>query len=207
MGLFCDTPLKIMIVPSDDESEDYGPASKLLSTLPLVRDMDACIITIDDDIVYDRRMIQELTSRAPHHGALGFSCDEMPSELPLVRAFSPSSVYFYGISAYTAWHYPFNDVVECKGWLMGYQGILYRRRSFGIDAFTAPDEGMCFYTDDIRLSGYLHKHGIKRYVHPHFTHPDGEETYTILEKAELSLSSVPNTVRDRQWPCAKHYFA
>ena len=201
---------KLLILPG----KDFGPATKVLGTLMLpMLDPQACIVSVDDDMLYDKNLVAELVSRAPDDGALGFSCEEVPAELDLVRFFSPSSLWWHTISGGTGWKYPFDDVLECKGWLHGYQGILYRRKFFGDDVF-AMESTMprgCFYADDVRLAGYLWTKGFKRYVHPHFVRGGvlgigGRETYTVLEKnATSALSLIPNTMQERQWPCVQHF--
>ena len=49
--------------------EDYGPATKLLPVLQHEKDDDTLIITVDDDMVYRPRMVENLLLHAqafPH---------------------------------------------------------------------------------------------------------------------------------------------
>lgn len=193
--------------------QDFGPATKVLGTLQLfpASERDACIISVDDDVVYDTRLVQVLVANAPSdHGALGFSCEEIPFELELVRFFFPAitPLWWHSINMQdSSWRFPFDTVVECKGWLQGYQGILYHRSSFSDDVFsmnaTMPDG--CFYADDVRLSGYLWSKGIKRYVHPHFESHGCVNCGSQEKNQSDALSLIQDTMTLRQWPCVQYF--
>ena len=193
--------------------QDFGPATKVLGTLQLLpaSERDACIISVDDDVVYDTHLVQVLVANAPSdHGALGFSCEEIPFELELVRFFFPTITpsRWHSINRQdSSWRFPFDTVVECKGWLQGFQGILYHRSSFSDDVFsmnaTMPDG--CFYADDVRLSGYLWSKGIKRYVHPHFESHGCVNCGSQAKNQSDALSLIQDTMTLRQWPCVQYF--
>jgi hypothetical protein len=208
-GIQCDNGILVVF------GEDYGPATKVLGALALpFMDGDACIVSVDDDTSYDSHMVEVLTSLAPDTGALGFSCEEVPQELQRVSGVvDPNEIWWRVISGESGWMYPFQEIVECKGWLHGYQGILYRRKFFEMDVFdmaeSMPDG--CFYADDVRLAGYLWSKGIKRYVYPHFVNGGfwgigaHSRLYHMEKNASNALSLVSNTMRDRQWPCVQYF--
>jgi hypothetical protein len=189
---------------------DYGPATKLLGTLRLFPDLDpeSCIITVDDDTIYGPQLVHTLVSRAPDDAALGPSCEQVSWALGIVRYFMPDALWWDNISTRNSWLYPFHQLVACHGWLQGCQGVLYRRKFFLDDVWDM--QGMpdgCFYADDVRISGYLWAKGIKRYVYPHYFASDGwSSAHVHLEKnASNSLSLVPDTMRNRQWPCVRYF--
>ena len=208
-GIQCDNGLLFVI------GEDYGPATKVLGTLSLpFMDGDACIVSVDDDTIYDPDMVKTLTSRAPDMGALGFGCQEVHWGLKLFRgSFDPSAVWLQEISDEFGWRYPFQETVECNGWLFGFQGVVYRRKFFDLDVFNMTESMPigCFYADDVRLSGYLWSKGIKRYVYPHFVHGGiwginaNRRLYHMEKNASNALSLVPNNIFDRQWPCVQYF--
>ena len=193
---------------------DYGPATKVLGTLLLPDlDGDSCIVSVDDDMIYDPNMVKTLSVRAPVDGSLGFSCEEVSWALNLVHTFHPGIMFWRVTSGASSWQYPFDDVLECKGWLHGYQGIIYRRKFFDSDVFDMQQSMPrgCFYHDDVRLAGYLWRRGIKRYVYPHFVHGGvvgwgGSEPFYHMEKnASNALSRISNTMAKYQWPCIEYF--
>jgi hypothetical protein len=205
-GIQCDDRLLVVI------GEDYGPATKVLGALSLpFLDGDACILSVDDDTVYDPQMVETLTSRAPDTGALGFSCEEVPWALRLVRgSFAPDTVWWRVVSGEFGWMYPFQEVTECKGWLHGYRGVVYRRKFFDADVFDMAKSmpGGCFYADDVRLAGYLWSKGIRRYVYPHFLNGGfwgRSPSYHMETNASKALGPVLNAVRDHKWACVRYF--
>ena len=208
-GIQCDNGLLVVI------GEDYGPATKVLGTLSLpFMDGDACIVSVDDDTIYDPYMVETLTSRAPDTGALGFGCEEVLWGLHLIRgSVYPNAVWWRMITGWSSWMYPFQEIVECNGWLLGYQGIVYRHKFFDADVFNMKESmhSGCFYADDVRLAGYLWSKGIKRYVYPHFVHGGiwginaKSRLYHMEKNTSNALSSVPNSMIDRQWPCVQYF--
>lgn len=193
--------------------KDFGPATKVLGTLFLpMLDNDACIVSVDDDVIYDRHLIETLTTKAPDDGALGFSCEEVPWNLHLARLVNKNALWWNVISGGYGWQYPFHQVMECNGWLHGYQGIVYRRGFFSSDVFDTKHMPYgCFFADDVRLAGYLWSKGVKRYVYPHFVYGGflgigAQETFEVLPKNQSNaLSLIHNSMAERQWPCVQHF--
>jgi hypothetical protein len=203
-GIMCDGNLLILFGP------DLGPATKVLGTIQALShlDEDACIISVDDDVIYDKSLAEVLISRAPLDGALGVSCETVPFGLDFVRLFVPSALWWSSINGQSSWWYPFNDVVECNGWLQGFQGIIYRKWFFsGDDVFSmsATMPNGCFYADDVRLSGFLWSKGIKRYVYPHFSNGSLDKNSHLEKNQSDALSLIKDTMQLKQWPCVQHF--
>ncbi len=189
---------------------DFGPATKVLGTIQALSYLDenACIISVDDDVLYDKGLVEVLISNAPPDGALGISCESVPFGLGFVRLFAPSALWWSSVNGHSSWWYYFDNIVECRGWLQGFQGILYRKRFFsGFDVFymaaTMPDG--CFYADDVRLSGFLWTKGVKRYVYPHFMNGVLDKNYHLEKNGSDALSLIKDTMQLRQWPCVQHF--
>lgn len=189
--------------------DDLGPATKILGTIKMLPDIDesSCIISVDDDVVYSRDLVQVLVSNAPRHGVLGLSCEEKPFALSFVHIFFPNFLWWNTVDSHHSWRFPFDNIVECKGWLHGWQGILYQKHFFGGDVFsmdTSMPDG-CFFADDVRLSGYLWAKGIKRYVYPHFSSIGCEKCGHKEKNASDALSLIADTMQLKQWPCVKYF--
>ncbi len=203
-GIRCSKNLLFLFGP------DMGPATKVLGTVMLLPHLhkQACIVSVDDDVVYDRNIVSALVENAPPDGgALGFSCEEIPYGLGIVQLFYPSALWWHTITSGDGWRFPFDSVVQCKGWLQGYQGALYRRGSFGDDVLSMgssmPDG--CYYADDVRLSGYLWTKGIKRYVFPHSVGSGCVNCGHSEKNASDALSMVDSTMSLKQWPCVQFF--
>ena len=120
--------------------EDLGPKTKIIPTLQRINDPNAIIITVDDDIVYNRDMISyHLKAREQYpDAALGFS-GTLAGRLILT---------------------PRSDVnVDI---LDNYKSVSYLRGMFGDDFFDvyAPQ---C-WNDDIVVSAYLRDKGVEKIV-------------------------------------------
>ena len=137
--------------------EDWGPATKLLGALRGVEDPEAIIITVDDDISYDPRLIEKLVRHSldDPDAAVGFRGWNAES---LIREHNYDFVY-------EEWEhrraYPARVNI-----LEGYGGVAYRRRFFDNTIFDysgAPEAA--FYVDDVWISGHLATRRIPRVVH------------------------------------------
>jgi hypothetical protein len=203
-GIQCNKKLLFLFGP------DMGPATKVLGTIMMFPHLhqQTCIISVDDDVVYDKSIVSVLAENAPPDGgALGFNCEEIPYELSFVRLFYPSALWWHTITSDHGWRFPFDTVVQCKGWLQGYQGALYRRGSFGDDVFSMVSTMPvgCYYADDVRLSGYLWAKGVKRYVFPHLVRSGCMNCGHLEKNASDALSMVENTMSLKQWPCVQNF--
>lgn len=126
---------------------DYGPITKLYPVLEREKDPDTIIICIDDDIIYDKNLIQTLYNysiRKPE----ACICSRGWSYINLRKTFIP--VFFPLVFAKKV------KILQC------YAGVLYKRSFFNnIDKFRKfMDVKECFTTDDITISKFLESEGV-----------------------------------------------
>eukprot|EP00292_Cryptomonas_paramecium_P016502 CAMPEP_0113680610 /NCGR_PEP_ID=MMETSP0038_2-20120614/11440_1 /TAXON_ID=2898 /ORGANISM="Cryptomonas paramecium" /LENGTH=211 /DNA_ID=CAMNT_0000599061 /DNA_START=374 /DNA_END=1006 /DNA_ORIENTATION=+ /assembly_acc=CAM_ASM_000170 len=171
---------------------DFGPASKLLGALMLEADPNAIIVTVDDDCKYSPDLVGLLAESMPPDGALGSQCEELPRQL------GTSVMFFFGGDGQRAL-FPPHVAVECHGWLMGYAGAAYRRGSFGPDVFDYLNKSEaprgCFLHDDVWISGYLFRRGVRRFFLPAAPEPQH------VRHPTQSINAVGNTKERHQLPC------
>ena len=113
--------------------EDIGPITKILPTIPLARDMDSIIISIDDDIIYSNNLIELLVNKS----LLNPECVITGS----------------GVGSYR------NNLYELAE---GYTGILYRKKfliDFSLDEIKNFNRA-CYLGDDLIISNFLAKKNI-----------------------------------------------
>ncbi|KAL2916276.1 hypothetical protein HK105_204032 [Polyrhizophydium stewartii] len=125
--------------------EDYGPATKLIGTLKFEAEPSTLVVTVDDDVEYDPRMVQALFSGYLEHpdNFIANACEE-PTDIN-----EP------------AWTYIYENRV-CKGWACAFKGTLYRVGMFdkSIFDYSGVPPG-CVVHDDVFLSGYLFRRGFR----------------------------------------------
>lgn len=136
--------------------EDLGPIMKLLPALAREPDPNTIIITVDDDVVYPRGMIETLleTRESLPEAALGFRGWRLPDDGNL-----PGRTILHANQVSR----PFEVDVLC-----GVSGAMYLRKHFGPDFFdrsALPPES--YFVDDLCISGYLHRAGIMKYIVPY----------------------------------------
>ena len=139
---------------------DLGPVMKLLPTLELEPDPGTLIITVDDDAVYPRDMVETLLAyhRVLPESALGFRGWDIPRS----GRYRETHTRYAGEA-----RRPRRVDV-----LTGVSGVLYLRGHFGADVYSThglPAEA--FFVDDLRIQGYLRRRGVDRHIVPH---PVGE---------------------------------
>jgi hypothetical protein len=136
--------------------EDVGPIMKLLPTVEREPDPDTIIVTVDDDVVYPRGMIETLLQEreALPEAALGFRGWRVPEDGHL-----PGRLILHANQVTR----PYQVDVLC-----GVSGAMYLRRHFGADFFdlsALPPEG--YFVDDLCISGYLHRAGTAKHILPY----------------------------------------
>nr|KAJ3420852.1 hypothetical protein HK105_005117 [Polyrhizophydium stewartii] len=125
--------------------EDYGPATKLIGSLPFETDPDTLIITVDDDVEYDPRTVQVLYQGYREHPSnfVAAACEE------LITLANYNWIYI-------------NDNRVCNGWACAYKGVLYRVGMFDESIFNYAGVPMgCVVHDDVYLSGFLLRKGYR----------------------------------------------
>jgi hypothetical protein len=129
--------------------EDIGPATKILPTRKLYSDPETIIISIDDDILYTKTMIETFLK----HSAIFPDVVISSSSLYIITE-PPPGVNNNDIPPNTY----FSEFLE------GFSGVLYKKRT--LDLINISDEYIlqlpkyCFQSDDFLLSNELKKNGI-----------------------------------------------
>lgn len=130
---------------------DYGPATKLIPSLMSVDDPNERIVTVDDDIVYERHLLEELAEASEKH----------PDKVIGFEGFREGNRFIHAEHVRSPRGFEPVDVLE------GYRGIIYRRGLFDGSIFTdirgLMADGM-FLCDDELFSWNLRRRGIKRVV-------------------------------------------
>jgi hypothetical protein len=127
---------------------DRGPLTKLSAIADPSVHADDLIVTVDDDIIYERRWLETLlvaTEDAPSVvvGRSGWN----------VADFLRDEHWGFYIWVSQDGHC---DVVE------GWAGVAYRKSFFNVDVLDPPSEFKL--VDDVWISGYLNKRGIARRI-------------------------------------------
>ena len=130
--------------------EDYGPATKLIPTLDLERHPDTLIITVDDDMVFKRSLIERLLER--HFASPGYAYANAGQVIDVNDEFGP--VVVRSAATWTEADYPV-DILEA------FLGALYVRSFFDVEELRAIPEP-CWSTDDIWISAHLARRGVPR---------------------------------------------
>ncbi len=167
--------------------EDYGPATKLYPTLLKERGKNTIIITIDDDKIYDKRMIELLVREYrmnPYqvYGYYGWNTDSKGSMLDLGSVCENDYV----------------DIIEA------FSGVLYSRKFFhNTNKFLnmmnkGPDE--CYFVDDVWISAWMAKNHIPRWL---ISIPDNyKDPETPFESEGLSQNKEASR---KNKVCSKYY--
>jgi hypothetical protein len=143
--------------------EDIGPITKMLPTIERVKDKDSIIISIDDDIIYPRGLVNEMI----------YQSEKYPNEIVTGNGFSfdlfPSKKKYKGYDIERMkewWAYssprrpPQVDVVE------GFGAISYRKRFVDVDMLKKFNDTSkyCKLSDDITINYMLSINKVKRRV-------------------------------------------
>ncbi|KAL2912034.1 hypothetical protein HK105_208463 [Polyrhizophydium stewartii] len=164
--------------------EDYGPATKLIGSLPFETDPDTLIITVDDDVEYDPRTVQVLYQGYREHPSnfVAAACEE------LITLANYNWIYI-------------NDNRVCNGWACAYKGVLYRVGMFDKTIFDYSDVPKgCVVHDDVYLSGFLLRKGYRPF---HI----GLDFNTVVVHHSHAKYTVHGTagVKEHQVECLKYF--
>lgn len=127
--------------------EDKGPITKVYYTLQRYKGTEQRIVSVDDDVIYDSKMLQAYEKWFDIH--------------------SNDTLGFAGLDIVNGIFKPVRDVENSTETdiLEGYKSVCYLARHFEDDFFDEFWKRNVF--DDPTLSGYLKLKGIKRLVIPH----------------------------------------
>jgi hypothetical protein len=175
---------------------DMGPITKVLPTLRRVDDKDALIISIDDDIVYPRGMINEHIHTAIAHPndictGSGFSFLDF-KKTAKNDGFDVKNMYKWWPSAVPA-EWPFADIAE------GFGSICYKKRLVDIDLMAVLNgkSKHCKLSDDFTINYSLQANCVNRriianrYLSLDLIHP-----LTVGEEKGLHVQTPPGTYWD-----------
>lgn len=126
---------------------DYGPITKLYPVLEKETDPDTVIICIDDDIIYDKNLIQTLYDQSVQNPE-SCICSRGWSYINLGKTFIPVFFPLYFVKKV--------KILQC------FAGVLYKRSFFeNIQKFKKfMNVKECFTTDDIIISKFLESEAI-----------------------------------------------
>uniref|UniRef100_A0A6C0B8K3 Glycosyl transferase 64 domain-containing protein n=1 Tax=viral metagenome TaxID=1070528 RepID=A0A6C0B8K3_9ZZZZ len=136
-----------------NKCEDIGPATKILPTRRLFDDPETIIISIDDDILYHKGMIETFLKYSKI-----FPDSVISSSSWYIVTGPPKHVKEEDIPPNTY----FSEFLE------GYSGVLYKKKF--LDTIDISDEYIlqlpkyCFQSDDFFLSNYLNKNKIPIFI-------------------------------------------
>lgn len=137
------------IVKINKTQEDYGPVTKLYPTLEVETDPETLIICIDDDIAYDPKLIENLV----------YASDRYTDDTICISGWNYIKVLnLFTLPLYFPFFFSRNvKVLQC------YMGVLYKRKFFNnVELFKKyMSLKPCFTTDDIMISKFLDKTGVK----------------------------------------------
>lgn len=137
---------------------DFGPSTKLLGTLllPEYQHQDTIIITVDDDFIYHPHLVKYLYfySLKYPNSVIATRCEELVNSRDAGAVNSTRKYSWKGVRKHES---------ECKGWFMGYKGVLYRYKFFEDHSVfnTSLVPASCRLHDDVFLSGTVRANGIK----------------------------------------------
>lgn len=137
--------------------EDWGPVTKLAGCLHVETDPDTLIITFDDDKTYSPHIIEKLV----HHAQMDASVAWGICGWGFMPFFPPQRL----LPAYVPYALRGRDGRGVQV-LQGVCGAAYRRKFFPDLALLRAPAKECFTTDDIWISGYLNKQGVRRILTP-----------------------------------------
>jgi len=154
--------------------EDIGPATKIIPTRSLVKDPETIIISVDDDILYKKNMIETFLQYV---------------HLPYVLSGGGSGVYKHVKIG--------NKKMEVSQLVEGFSGVCYRKKHLDKIKLSL-DLKDCFTSDDFTISNQLGKHNIEILKIQNTV----DKILKIgLKKDALHLSKDNN---DRYQQCANH---
>jgi hypothetical protein len=139
-----------------------GPITKILPTLKRVRDEDAIIISIDDDIIYKKKLINDLVKNSIKYpneviGGIGYKFINEKSTKK-ARCFDVDTISEWWPAPYESKDSKYVDIIE------GFGGIAYKKRLVDIPLLEKLNEVSynCKFSDDLTISYVLAKYNVKR---------------------------------------------
>lgn len=174
---------------------DMGPITKMLPTLRRIKDSDAIVISIDDDVVYPRGLVNELI----------YQSIKYPDEIVTGNGFSfydfasTSKKQGYQLKSLNKWwpqpeaEWPYIDIAE------GFASIAYKKRLLDLsllDKFNKVSK-FCKLSDDLTINYVLAMRGVmRRLVDNKYTRPDYIHPLVMGEEKGLHTQKAPGRYWD-----------
>ena len=141
--------------------KDWGPATKIIpAVLDSQREDIDSIIYVDDDIIYNKNMVETLVSyskRYPKYAICnqGWNVERWIKNSKILQFFHHTRKYFPRSEPF---YHNFTDVMQ------GFSGVLIKPSFFDISALVniKKYQKEVFFVDDVYLSGLLNNNGIHR---------------------------------------------
>lgn len=156
---FNDDKLKIYYI------DDIGPISKIYYTLERTKNMNQRIISVDDDIIYNKDMLKEY-NRILSNNNYSDCCIGFNGIYPLNNNGSWDNIFWVTR----------NEIPIYAGIIEGYNSACYKRIFFDDDFFTSIKKkdmewasNSIYYEDDVIISSYLGYKKIMKVVIPNVT--------------------------------------
>ena len=183
--------------------EDYGPVCKIVGALLREKDPNTLIITVDDDCIYSNDLVEKLLSK---HTLYPNAC--ITSTGVLIGC----GVATFGIRSTLKYMLPYNGItgfqIPVNGRkvdiVQGFSGVLYKRCFFPkklnkLLKYTTNVH--IFKNDDILISGYLSKKGIKIYTFNNMSLCEQHPTNDALSCDMIKMYQVFNNAL---YKCREH---
>lgn len=150
--------------------EDYGPVTKIYGALISEKHPDTIIISCDDDVIYPSNLVSKLVE---------YSMEKPDVSICGTGALIGKGIAFISIvsslAPFRKWNKLIGPNIPKEGreidLIFGVAGVLYRRGFFPKND-NLYNEFLChteneyvFLNDDVLISGFLNKKGIKRLVY------------------------------------------
>lgn len=163
--------------------EDEGSLTKIMPALRDFRDGDTVLIIVDDDVVYDPRMVSEHVRNQTENGgrfAIGYDgLDAM--ERPVYG--NVRDHFVVGV-----------DRPVSVNMLQHYKSVSYMRRFFDDDIWEFVSHTN---SDDVAISAYMRKHGILKMVWPHADDPRWDSVEAWQEGINNTFPVIRHCGHDR----------
>ncbi|MEM7194632.1 MAG: glycosyltransferase [Pseudomonadota bacterium] len=165
-------------------TRDLGSITKLVPTLERVSDPETIIILCDDDLVYDRKMVEEQVQNQSRFFGAAVGYDGMRVKEPVFH--DPRDHYFTSHRC--------NAEVYI---LQGYKTVSFRREYFGQNFFD--DFVGRSWSDDLVISAYLASKQIPRIVTYHESDPVLDSLEDWQQRGGVETFPVIRHTVHEQW--------
>lgn len=191
---------------------DYGPATKLLPTLLLESDPETVIIYLDDDMIYNKKLIEHLYHYSIIYNDVALCMSGINIDFNNMNKNMNKKNLSHIYLGYTC--RPVH-IME------GYNGCLVKRKFFPenltniLEFHNVPKE--LYYVDDVYISGILSMYNIRKIKVPHllnlpilisifeWLNPNKKKTSSEIANKKRSLSQTTNKYKSNDLIGIEHF--